>query len=799
MPADPEAAPLRGGDLRGSQEEARRPSCSWRGVSPTLPARRMSSARRAAAACLALAVASSGAALWVQIGRAVEGLIRPGLAVAPARAAAAAAHLGVVGPSEAAAGAHPPPPPSPAVAAAEWAVSMLAAYPDSPALDAARAALAAQDATEAAAAGARFAAIDAAPAGPPVPYTGDPADYALSPALLASLLPQQQQQRTGGQEAGGHAAAPYITITWCNAAFVPFALNWAAHARGAGMGPFLVGASDEAALRALLAAGLPTFAMPRLVGKRAGLPQTSPADLGWGSPAFHKLGREKAATAAAVTGSGHDVLLTDVDLVFLADPAPYFARFPDAALLTSSDGLHRTTAPNPAVPAAVASSTLPANATGLAAAAAAVALPSTGTGLEAWPAALDAAGNIGIMLWRAVAHPVAVAWRDALVAEPAAWDQDVFNDLLRAGAAPATGNATATLPPPPTPGLFRTFGLAAPTSAASLAGVLPVDTFASGHTHFVQRLSERTGHTPYAVHTTFQFSGTAGKRHRLRERWLWSVDGEDRYAPAGGLLTLGALEDHPAVAALLARAAPGVVGAGGGGGGAHPLAALAGHFALVNAQLAILRAGLALATSLNRTLVLPRLWCGADRWWNPHGGVVPGTALPARLPFRCPADHILDLAAMEGDGRLGLDEYGPPIPFREAGLTANPRFPEASRAAGPDGTLEVVVGGGGGGDTRSTVSLPSALEAGALRAALDPYAATPVLHFPDPAAAWAGFGDAPTAARFARRIAASTDLWCCVPGVEVGHVWYDAQTDVDHVDRHGRAWRAGEWATSVGP
>ena len=48
-----------------------------------------------------------------------------------------------------------------------------------------------------------------------------------------------------------------------------------------------------------------------------------------------------------------------------------------------------------------------------------------------------------------------------------------------------------------------------------------------------------------------------------------------------------------------------------------------------------------MASVLGRTLVLPDLWCGADRWWAPHQGTIPGSAL--LLPFRCPADHVLDL------------------------------------------------------------------------------------------------------------------------------------------------------------
>ena len=42
-----------------------------------------------------------------------------------------------------------------------------------------------------------------------------------------------------------------------------------------------------------------------------------------------------------------------------------------------------------------------------------------------------------------------------------------------------------------------------------------------------------------------------------------------------------------------------------------------------------------------RAVVLPKLMCGMDRWWAPHDGTIPGSALD--LPYICPADHVLDL------------------------------------------------------------------------------------------------------------------------------------------------------------
>ena len=54
-------------------------------------------------------------------------------------------------------------------------------------------------------------------------------------------------------------------------------------------------------------------------------------------------------------------------------------------------------------------------------------------------------------------------------------------------------------------------------------GILPVSTFCSGHTFFTQRMHQKLKLQPYVVHATFQFSGTPGKRHRMREFMLWHV------------------------------------------------------------------------------------------------------------------------------------------------------------------------------------------------------------------------------------------------------------------------------------
>ncbi|GLT80999.1 hypothetical protein SLA2020_524070 [Shorea laevis] len=43
---------------------------------------------------------------------------------------------------------------------------------------------------------------------------------------------------------------------------------------------------------------------------------------------------------------------------------------------------------------------------------------------------------------------------------------------------------------------------------------------------------------------------------------------------------------------------------------------------------------------LNRTLVIPPLWCKLDRLWFPHPGALEGSI--TRQPFLCPLEHVFE-------------------------------------------------------------------------------------------------------------------------------------------------------------
>ena len=332
---------------------------------------------------------------------------------------------------------------------------------------------------------------------------------------------------------------------------------------------------DDLLLKVLLDAGIPAF------GMSSGL---TIGDFGWGSQTFNKMGREKINLIQTFTRFGIDVIISDVDTVWIQNPVPYMQQYPEADVLTSSDLLEPT---------------------------------ETDGGLESWRAAYSAA-NIGIMLFRPSAAELADEWVRVLDADDNYWDQNAFNDLMQKGGIEEVQEG-------PDAGRLLTG-----YDGKLTFGILPVTTFCSGQTYFVQRLPDLFNLTPYVVHATFQFSGTDGKRNRFRERLLWTDEAEYfEFDP--GWVSVGDQIPENLMTGITELSS------------VTDLKGTSPHFDLVNHQLTTMRAMFAAATVLGRGAVLPELWCGFDRYWAPHTGRYGGSQM--ELPFQCPADHVLDLEA----------------------------------------------------------------------------------------------------------------------------------------------------------
>lgn len=118
----------------------------------------------------------------------------------------------------------------------------------------------------------------------------------------------------GRQE--GEKGSP-VVVTWANYHYLDFVLNWVYHMNKTGCQSYLVGAMDDALLEELVEHKIPAF------GMSSGL---SLDDFGWGTSTFNKMGREKINLIYTFTKWGFDVIISDVDTVWMKDPIPYMER-----------------------------------------------------------------------------------------------------------------------------------------------------------------------------------------------------------------------------------------------------------------------------------------------------------------------------------------------------------------------------------------------------------------------------------------------------------------------------------------
>ena len=127
-----------------------------------------------------------------------------------------------------------------------------------------------------------------------------------------------------------------IIVTFGNYAFMDFILTWVKHLTDSDLSNILVGeltltniylcvfiivklltlwlcggfigAMDTKLLEALYWKGVPVFDMGS---------HMSTVDVGWGSPTFHKMGREKVILIDSVLPFGYELLMCDTDVVWL--------------------------------------------------------------------------------------------------------------------------------------------------------------------------------------------------------------------------------------------------------------------------------------------------------------------------------------------------------------------------------------------------------------------------------------------------------------------------------------------------
>nr|BAH19600.1 AT2G35610 [Arabidopsis thaliana] len=491
-----------------------------------------------------------------------------------------------------------------------------------------------------------------------------------------------------------------IIVTFGNYAFMDFILTWVKHLTDLDLSNILVGAVDTKLLEALYWKGVPVFDMGS---------HMSTVDVGWGSPTFHKMGREKVILIDSVLPFGYELLMCDTDMVWLKNPMPYLARFPDADVLTSSDQV---------VPTVIDDS------------------------LDIWQQ-VGAAYNIGIFHWRPTesAKKLAKEWKEILLADDKVWDQNGFNEIVRRQLGPSVEGDS---------GLFYAY------DGNLKVGILPASIFCSGHTYFVQAMYQQLRLEPYAVHTTFQYAGTEGKRHRLREGMVF-YDPPEYYDSPGGFIAF-----KPSIPKSLLL------------DGKHTIES---HFILVNHQMKQIRSALAIASLLNRTLVMPPIWCRLDRLWFGHPGTLQGSM--TRQPFICPLDHVFEVNIMLKE--LPEEEFGPGIGIREYSFLDNPLLPKQVKESWLD--VQLCQEGKEGCEASNNTSpsrvlkFPKRSNEDTFKAIFSSFDDVKVIKFSSIEDAFIGFSDKEREERFRRRVKRYVGIWCCEENKTPGHIYYEMYWD----------------------
>ncbi|KAJ0427782.1 hypothetical protein HanHA300_Chr17g0638891 [Helianthus annuus] len=160
-----------------------------------------------------------------------------------------------------------------------------------------------------------------------------------------------------------------------------------------------------------------------------------------------------------------------------------------------------------------------------------------------------------------------------------------------------------------------------------------------------------------------------------------------------------------------------------------------------------IRTALAIASILNRTLVMPPVWCRLDKLWFPHSGIIAGSM--TRQPFICPLDHVFEVHTMLK--ALPVEEYGPGNNIREYSFFDNPSTPAQVK----DSWLDVQLCQQGSEKCQSNITNT-----------------TRVLRFPK-------HNNEETASeeKFRKRVKRYVGIWCCVGGHDPGHIYYDMYWD----------------------
>ena len=373
-----------------------------------------------------------------------------------------------------------------------------------------------------------------------------------------------------------------VFVTFATGSLKAFAFNWVHYVQRSNLSPYMIGALDTTMYDLCVAKGIPTY----MVNGSDILTKRDVTYFKPGSPVFKKMGTVKTKFILEMLRMGLNPILSDADVMWLRDPREHFKHgtYSEADVLISTDCID-----------------LPAD-------------------------HRDEGGcahvnfNTGILHFKATdkSREFVRKWHETIVSHlDQRWmrDQPAFNLLIRDETDIGLNWKNAPKPPE---GERRVFEVATGTGHPVRLGPLPSWLFVGGHVYFVQELMKHWDEgpsglhfdeKPYALHMTYQYGDSGeypwGKRQRLRSLGMWQFDPPSYYSE-GKFITV-------APEAVTKHLPP--VDVPRGVDSRIPVKL---HLEEDAYRRPAIQSAFAVAQALNRTLVLPRMYCYADNIWNKY-------------------------------------------------------------------------------------------------------------------------------------------------------------------------------------
>lgn len=398
-----------------------------------------------------------------------------------------------------------------------------------------------------------------------------------------------------------------VVATIANSAFQAMLLNWLAHVLRSGITNVLIASLDVDVEKLAKDHGVASILLNDKVSKK---------DFRTDPEAFKHMGSLKTALILSIVETGRDVLMSDTDVAWLRNPTDFLKTSSEMGgtdVLVTTDSVSHTNdvASMKADPFVLVNRDIQG-----------WFRFATPRAREIFGNAYEHAFNTGVLFLRATNETLQFCkdWHDVMRTrgKSQGWDriwgdQHALNQLMRIDMFPIKviepndGYARHNR-------VFWTYG------RRLRLGILPPSEFANGHMFFTQQIPQKMGIKPYVVHNTFQFHYSPGKILRFREHGLWLLD-PDSFYTEGNFLSFDIslpnwVYEQPE--------------------------GIERHVAAINHYYEATRNALAIAETLGRFLILPKVTCFCDRWWDtltkpcraPGGDFDP--------PYICPPDHFIN-------------------------------------------------------------------------------------------------------------------------------------------------------------